>query len=72
MSMDFFERLEGLNGNSPLLFFVHSHPPAAIRRPVIQLWSSQWRNGVRPPAIGMGQGGNSGLPFPLPIPLPGR
>ncbi len=73
MSMDFFERLEGLRGNSPLLFFVHSHPPAALRRPIIQLWSSQWRNGVRPPAIGVGQGtGSSPLPFPLPFPLPGQ
>lgn len=72
MSMNFFERLEGLRGNSPLLFFVRSHPPAAIRRPVIQLWASQWRAGVRPPAIGAAQNGNSPLPFPLPFPLPGR
>jgi hypothetical protein len=75
MSMNFFERLEGLRGSSPLLFFVRSHPPAALRRPVIQLWASQWRAGVRPPAtIGMAQGanGNSPLPFPLPFPLPGR
>jgi hypothetical protein len=71
MSMDFFEHLEGLRGNSPLLFFVRSHPPAALRRPVIQLWATQWRNGVRPPAIGVGQG-TGGLPFPLPFPLPGR
>lgn len=74
MSMNFFERLEGLRGSSPLLFFVRSHPPAAIRRPVIQLWASQWRAGVRPPAVGAAQGGNgsSPLPFPLPFPLPGR
>lgn len=75
MSMDFFERLEGLRGSSPLLLFVRSHPPAAIRRPVIQLWAAQWRNGVRPPAIGAAQGGGSGsspLPFPLPFPLPTR
>ncbi|MBK6535578.1 MAG: hypothetical protein IPF99_40430 [Deltaproteobacteria bacterium] len=75
MSMNFFERLEGLRGSSPLLYFVRSHPPAAIRRPVIQLWSSQWRSGVRPPAIGAAQGGSNGgspLPFPLPFPLPGR
>jgi hypothetical protein len=72
MSMNFFERLEGLRGNSPLLFFVRSHPPAAIRRPVIQLWATQWRAGVRPPAVGAAQNGNSPLPFPLPFPLPGR
>lgn len=72
MSMDFFQRLEGLGGNSPLLFFVRSHPPAAVRRPVIQLWSSQWRAGVRPPDLGAAQGSGSPLPFPLPFPLPGR
>lgn len=74
MSMNFFERLEGLSGNSPLLFFVRSHPRAFIRRPVIQLWASQWRNGVRPPAITAPTGANGGspLPFPLPFPLPGR
>ncbi len=74
MSMEFFARLEGLSGNSPLLFFVHSHPPAAIRRPVIQLWASQWRNGTRPPLTSPLQGGNGGLPLPIPLPIqfPGR
>ena len=73
MSMNFFERLEGLRGSSPLLYFVRSHPPAALRRPVIQLWASQWRAGVRPPVLSAPQGsGGSPLPFPLPFPLPGR
>lgn len=75
MSMNFFERLEGLSGESPVLFFVHSHPRAYIRRPVMQLWAQQWRNGVRPPAIptqGGTTNGGSPLPFPLPIPLPTR
>lgn len=78
MSMNFFQRLEGLSTNtSPMRFFMRSHPPAFVRRPVIQLWASQWRSGVRPPAVGLpsgtnGNGGGSPLPIPLPFPLPGR
>lgn len=86
LSMDFFSRLENFRGTSPLLLFVHSHPPSVLRRPIVQLWAQQWRNGVRPPTPGsLGQGnagatqpnnnGNNnplGLPIPIPIPLPGR
>ncbi len=67
LSMDFFQRLEGERGTSPILLFVRSHPPAVIRRPVIQMWADNWRRGVRPTTVGAG-----GLPLPIPIPLPGQ
>lgn len=66
LSMDFFQRLEGERGTSPLLLFVRTHPPSVIRRPIIQLWADNWRRGQRPSTAGAG-----GLPFPIPIPLPG-
>lgn len=67
LSMDFFQRLEGERGTSPILIFVRSHPPAIIRRPVIQMWADKWRRGERPSTVG-----NGGLPLPIPIPLPGN
>lgn len=63
LSLDFFSQLENLAGSSPLLLFVRSHPPSALRRPVVQLAASQWRNGQRPSA------NNNGLPLPIPIPI---
>ena len=81
LSMDFFQRLEGERGTSPILIFVRTHPPAIIRRPIIQLWASNWRNGHRPNTGGTNNGGNNNggnnngggttLPFPFPIQLPG-
>ncbi len=65
LSMDFFQRLEGERGTSPILIFVRSHPPAILRRPVIQMWADKWRRGERPTTVG-----NGGLPLPIPIPLP--
>ena len=66
LSMDFFQRLEGERGTSPILIFVRSHPPAILRRPVIQMWADNWRRGMRPTTAGAG-----GLPIPLPFPIPG-
>jgi len=80
LSMDFFQRLEGERGRSPILIFVRTHPPAILRRPIIQLWASNWRGGNRPSTGGTNNGGtnnggNNGggttLPFPFPIQLPG-
>jgi hypothetical protein len=58
LSMDFFQRLEGERGRSPILIFVRTHPPAILRRPIIQLWASNWRGGSRPSA-GNNNGGNN-------------
>lgn len=62
LSLDFFSQIESLGGASPILWFVRSHPPSALRRPVVQLAASQWRNGQRPSE-------NLGLPLPIPIPI---
>lgn len=67
LSMDFFQRLEGERGTSPILIFVRSHPPAILRRPIIQMWADKWRRGERPSTVG-----NGGLPLPIPIPIPGQ
>jgi hypothetical protein len=66
LSMDFFQRLEGERGMSPLLLFVRTHPPTVLRRPIIQMWADKWRRGERPTTVGQG-----GLPIPLPFPIPG-
>jgi hypothetical protein len=65
LSMDFFQRLEGERGMSPLLLFVRTHPPTVFRRPIIQMWADKWRRGERPTTVGQG-----GLPIPIPIPFP--
>jgi hypothetical protein len=81
LSMDFFTRLEGERGRSPILIFVRTHPPALLRRPIIGLWASNWRNGSRPNANTPGQtqggaqqpannGGGGGFPLPIPLPIP--
>ena len=65
LSMDFFQRLEGERGLSPVLLFVRTHPPTIIRRPIIQMWADKWRRGERPTTVGQG-----GLPIPIPLPIP--
>lgn len=67
LSMDFFQRLEGERGTSPILLFVRSHPPAILRRPIIQMWAEKWRRGERPTTVGQG-----GIPLPIPIPALGN
>jgi hypothetical protein len=66
LSMDFFQRLEGERGTSPILLFVRTHPPTILRRPVIQMWADNARRGNRPGTVGGGQ-----VPVPIPIPMPG-
>jgi hypothetical protein len=82
LSMDFFQRLEGERSLSPILLFVRTHPPAVLRRPILQMWADKWRRGERPTTVGQGgiplpvpipfgdgqRDGGSGLPLPLPIP----
>lgn len=65
LSMDFFAQMDNLRGNSPMLLFVRTHPPSALRRPIIQMWADRWRQGQRPTV------GNNPLPLPVPIPIQG-
>lgn len=65
MSLDFFGHLTQLGVETLLLGFMRTHPPPAVRIPIVQYWANNWRSGVRPQT-----GGIAGLPLPIPIPLP--
>ena len=58
MALEFFSRLESLGVETVLLGFLMSHPPSAIRLPIVQNTAQQWRaNGGKAPAF----------PFQLPF-----
>jgi hypothetical protein len=78
LNLDFFGRLSQ-GGDQVLRVFLSTHPPAVIRRPVVQNAARQWQPGRRPiglpdvdpnnPAAGLP--GNLPIPGNLPSALPG-
>jgi hypothetical protein len=72
LGMDFFGRLSTLGVETLLLGFLRSHPPPALRLPIIDNTARDWRQGRRP-----SESGTAGLPIPIPglnnlrLPIPG-
>jgi hypothetical protein len=40
---DFFSRLDGAAGSSPLVGFLRTHPSPGLRVPQVQFWAATWR-----------------------------
>lgn len=86
LNLDFFSRLSNRGGAELLMIFLSTHPPSAVRIPIVRSTSQQWTPGYRPPRMPVpGESGNGlpgnfpfpqGLPIdpsrlPFPLPLPG-
>jgi len=69
MTLDFFGRLSKFGPEVLLLGFLQTHPPPALRTPIVQSTAQQWRQNRGQP--GGTNPGNNPFPFPFPFPIPG-
>ncbi len=65
MTLGFFNRLTGFGPEVLLMGFLQTHPPPAVRIPIVQAAAQQWR------AAGGGPTPQPSTPFPFPFPIPG-
>jgi len=71
LNMDFFRRLSDRGGQEILLAFFSTHPPSAVRIPIVRSTAQQWTPGYRPPRMPTADGNNTGgLPIPENLPIP--
>ncbi len=66
MTLNFFSRLTSSGVESVLLGFLRTHPPPALRIPIVQTTAQQWRQ-----RQGSGSKSTPSSPFPFPFPIPG-
>ena len=82
LNLDFFRRVSDRGGAELVLAFLSTHPPSAIRIPIVRSTAQQWEPGWRPPRMpvpgeaGQGPGvdvptpaGNLRLPDPAQLPI---
>jgi hypothetical protein len=68
LNLDFFRRLTDHGGQELIMAFLSTHPPSALRIPIVRSIAQQWTTGWRPPRMPVPgeQGGPNG-----PVQLPG-
>ena len=69
MTLGFFDKLSGFGPDVLFLGFLRSHPPPAIRIPIVRGEANRWhqQHGSQP----AGGAGSSAPAWPFPIPIPG-
>ncbi len=65
MTLGFFNKLTGFGPEVLLMGFLRTHPPPAVRIPIVQTTAQQWRAG------GGATTPQPSTPFPFPLPIPG-
>ena len=75
LNLDFFRRLTDHGGQELIMAFLSTHPPSALRIPIVRSTAQQWTPGWRPPRMPVpgeqGAGGGLQLPGPNgPLQLP--
>jgi hypothetical protein len=68
LNLDFFRRVGDRGGAELVLAFLSTHPPSAVRLPIVRAAAQQWSPGWRPPRMPVpGEtGGDRGLELPTP------
>ncbi len=51
LNLDFFRRLSDRGGAELIMAFLSTHPPSAVRIPIVRSIAQQWEPGRRPPAM---------------------
>ncbi len=71
LNLDFFRRVADRGGQELIMAFLSTHPPSAVRIPIVRSTAQQWTPGYRPPRMPVpGESGQGGLPIPEGLPIP--